>query len=1110
MIRQRFLWMMILLFLTTCPALFADVHISPNGVVGTGTQGGIHVTQDLYNDGQFVYASSHIRFFGEGVSNVLGRSGLYVRRLVLDKNTDGFLYLMEPVGVGDSLLLLSGAMDFAGGVRQTEPVISNAGRRDTDMVRKEVAATFEQSQTRKKTSRKELQKTGIAESVFTLEGSEREDERQPLIITERDGSLILGDQATIRLQGGSLLQSPGLNGDYNLIYRCPQTTGAELISCVNALQKMTLEMTSGTLILNKNAWVNQSLTLGTANLDTDEYTLTMGETAPIIGHPDNIVGDYTGTAIEVNTGSYINSTFLVYISAGTSIGNFYPLLFTEPDMIGPSGSVERQWFVESDAAPYGRNMQFGWLITEDNGLDLSSVQLWRSDDRSQWMSFGHPLDMSGSGNLRVITAYNVSELGWWTIGQALFDISEYTIDMGEIPVGETTATSFTITNLTDSYQYGYVFTPDWITAEYTSRSRAAAGREQPLNIERDETIDRSYAYYSVDASGTTGITLQCKPQSQGEFAESIQIRLSSNNFPTRVLTLTGTGVMPDIEVSPTTMDETLAQDETTTAPLTIRNVGLQQLDYSIECGTVLLSTTFDGTFPPTGWSRQTLSGSRAWSRSSTIGHTDTYSAYASRSSVYDSRLITPYITISSATVLSYWIRTQYPPTYGGMFDVEITTDGSHWTSIDSYSQNTLSQVFEQKTLDLSPWSGSTVRLAFRASENYMGDGVFLDDVLVKDTAPVSWLSVVESAGSIPAESYLDVDIQLDASGLSDGTYDAGLLITSNDPLEPLVSVPVTLNVQTAACHLSVSDIEFGTIVLGEDSFGFFTINNTGNAPLEGSISAPDTYNIVTSHRRTDSARKETLQLTNANDDPIRETVNFSITAGGSLSYSITFTPEAIGQYEDILTITHNAPGSPDHITLLSDVITTPTVTTIAVTDIEYTTAVVVGNVSATGGAEVSSRGVCWDTQHHPTLDDSYTTEGSGTGAFTSTLTGLQPETHYYARAYAINAAGTNYGVQLDFYTLALGPPAAPQDVQISVTDTGIYLTWNEVIDADEYYIYRVDNPSITDWGEPIGSTSGTNWLDTAPLRDGMAYYRITAVRNVRTVNTESGGESVRK
>ncbi|MGB2964902.1 MAG: lectin like domain-containing protein, partial [Anaerolineales bacterium] len=98
-------------------------------------------------------------------------------------------------------------------------------------------------------------------------------------------------------------------------------------------------------------------------------------------------------------------------------------------------------------------------------------------------------------------------------------------------------------------------------------------------------------------------------------------------------------------------------------------------------------------------------------------------------------------------------------------------------------------------------------------------------------------------------------------------------------------------------------------------------------------------------------------------------------------------------------------------------VTPPTVTTNTVTSITSTSAVCGGNVTSSGGASVTARGVCWDTVASPTIADPKTSNGTGTGAFTSNITGLNPNTHYYVRAYATNSAGTAYGAQREFTTL---------------------------------------------------------------------------------------------
>ena len=67
----------------------------------------------------------------------------------------------------------------------------------------------------------------------------------------------------------------------------------------------------------------------------------------------------------------------------------------------------------------------------------------------------------------------------------------------------------------------------------------------------------------------------------------------------------------------------------------------------------------------------------------------------------------------------------------------------------------------------------------------------------------------------------------------------------------------------------------------------------------------------------------------------------------------------------------------------------PVVNTISsITTITAVSAVSGGNISSDGGAGVTSRGVCWNTLSNPTIANSKSVDGSGTGLFSSNLTGL--------------------------------------------------------------------------------------------------------------------------
>ena len=94
----------------------------------------------------------------------------------------------------------------------------------------------------------------------------------------------------------------------------------------------------------------------------------------------------------------------------------------------------------------------------------------------------------------------------------------------------------------------------------------------------------------------------------------------------------------------------------------------------------------------------------------------------------------------------------------------------------------------------------------------------------------------------------------------------------------------------------------------------------------------------------------------------------------------------------------------------------PRVATTAVSSITSNSASSGGNVTSNGGANVTGKGVCWSTSANPTTGDSKTTNGSGTGSFTSLITGLSLEITYHVRAYATNIVGTGYGSDVSFTT----------------------------------------------------------------------------------------------
>jgi len=93
-----------------------------------------------------------------------------------------------------------------------------------------------------------------------------------------------------------------------------------------------------------------------------------------------------------------------------------------------------------------------------------------------------------------------------------------------------------------------------------------------------------------------------------------------------------------------------------------------------------------------------------------------------------------------------------------------------------------------------------------------------------------------------------------------------------------------------------------------------------------------------------------------------------------------------------------------------------TLSTTPIISITSSSAVSGGSITGDGGVSISNRGVCWSTSQNPTIANYTVSNGTGTGSYSSSLTGLSFATTYYVRAFATNSVNTYYGEELSFTT----------------------------------------------------------------------------------------------
>ena len=181
----------------------------------------------------------------------------------------------------------------------------------------------------------------------------------------------------------------------------------------------------------------------------------------------------------------------------------------------------------------------------------------------------------------------------------------------------------------------------------------------------------------------------------------------------------------------------------------------------------------------------------------------------------------------------------------------------------------------------------------------------------------------------------------------------------------------------------------------------------------------------------------------------------------------------------------------------------PAVTTVEVIDVTATTAICVGNVSSDGGAEVTERGACWSTAENPTTSGTHLANGSGTGSFTVSMTGLIANKTYYVRTYATNSQGTAYGEQKTFTTtegLAVVTTGSVTEVTATTARCGGTVTDQGASAVTERGICWSTSHNPTTSGSH--ATSGTG---TGSFTASMTGLTTNATYYVRAYATNSAG-----
>jgi hypothetical protein len=283
------------------------------------------------------------------------------------------------------------------------------------------------------------------------------------------------------------------------------------------------------------------------------------------------------------------------------------------------------------------------------------------------------------------------------------------------------------------------------------------------------------------------------------------------------------------------------------------------------------------------------------------------------------------------------------------------------------------------------------------------------------------------------------------------------------------------------------------------------ITATSPANLSTGVSVSDNISLTFSRTVTGAAGKN-VQIRRSDNNSVFATIAASsaqVTGSGSNTITIDPTTDFDGATGYYLTIDEaafvdsegrifNGVSNNALLRFITGVAAVaPTVTTASASEIALTTAKVGGEVTADGGDAVTERGIVWATSAAPTTESlGKVVIGSGTGAFSATVTDLPAGTRIYLRAYAINSKGTSYGSEIDFYT------------QTSVTSITRQSTNPTDDDFVTYQVVFARSVTIEDESIFTLSTSGVSGALVSGISGSGTTYDVT-------INTGSGNGTVK-
>ena len=232
-------------------------------------------------------------------------------------------------------------------------------------------------------------------------------------------------------------------------------------------------------------------------------------------------------------------------------------------------------------------------------------------------------------------------------------------------------------------------------------------------------------------------------------------------------------------------------------------------------------------------------------------------------------------------------------------------------------------------------------------------------------------------------------------------------------------------------------------------------------------------------------------------DPIIGGVNTTSNGNGIGAFTNTIIGLGIATTYYIRTYATNSDGTIYGNTLITKTAAiAPILINPSISNIGMTTAKYVATIASNGGSAITASGPCWSTQPTPNINDNKYVTAVTSGTFSSSISGLIPNTTYYIRMYATNSVGTSYSVETNFTT------TVSQDITVTITPT--LITSGTTFTVVQWFI-NLSIPAISNFTVSCITTNSTN---TGDVVIDVPFYGGQQSSGANTINyTKPAGTS---